>query len=424
MKEKTFCSICLNLLIFVTLLNTQSKYFNMHQVNLTENIYYLGFNDRRTHLFENFWPIPYGISYNSYLIVDEKIALIDTVEHSFTDDYLDQIEKLTNGRPVDYLVINHMEPDHSGALKAIATKYPEITLVGNKKTFDMVANYYKLSGNMLEVYDDSELPLGQHRLRFATIPMVHWPETMVSYEMTNKILFTGDAFGSFGTLDGGIFDDELNLSMYEEELMRYFTNIVGKYCPHTQRALKKVESMDIKMIAATHGPIWRTNLQYILDRYQKWSTYTTEPGAVIVYGSMYGNTAKMADVIARQLAVRGVKNIRVYDASKTHASYIISDIFKYRAFIIGSAAYNNELFPSVESLVTKIEHMGIKNHLLGIFGSFGWNGGGVKNLQKFAENIKWELVYEPVEEKGTLKQDKFEQCIELANAMADQLQSE
>lgn len=395
----------------------------MHQIKLAENIFYLGVNDRRTHLFENLWPIPNGVSYNSYLIVDEKIALIDTVERTFIDDYLDQIEVLTDGRKVDYLVINHMEPDHSGALKAVVAKYPEITLVGNKKTFDMVANYYKITDNTLEVYDDSELPLGKHRLTFATIPMVHWPETMVTLEMTDKILFSGDAFGSFGTLDGGIFDDEINLDNYQEELMRYFTNIVGKYCPHTQRALKKVQTLDVKMIAATHGPIWRSNLNYILDRYEKWSTYTTDPGAVIVYGSMYGNTAKMADVIARQLAVRGIKNIRVYDASKTHASYIISDIFKYKAFIVGSAAYNNELFPSVENLVTKIEHYGIKNHLLGIFGSFGWNGGGVKNLQKFAENIKWELAYQPVEEKGTLKADKFQQCIDLANAVADKLES-
>jgi flavorubredoxin len=402
-------------------LKTHSKQKNMHQVNLAENIFYLGFNDRRTQLFENLWPIPFGVSYNSYLIVDEKIALIDTVERTFVDEYLDQIEILTNGRKVDYLVINHMEPDHSGALKAVVAKYPDIILVGNKKTFDMVANYYQISENMLEVYDDSELPLGKHRLSFTTIPMVHWPETMATFENKNKILFTGDAFGSFGTLDGGIFDDELNLAYYEEELMRYFTNIVGKYCPHTQRALKKVQTLDVKMLASTHGPIWRSNLNYILDRYEKWSTYTTDAGAVIVYGSMYGNTAKMADTIARQLAVRGVKNIRVYDASKTHASYIISDIFKYRAFIVGSAAYNNELFPSVEALVTKIEHTGIKDHLLGIFGSFGWNGGGVKNLQKFAENIKWDLVYQPVEEKGTLKKDKFEQCIALANAMADRL---
>lgn len=393
----------------------------MHRINLANDIYYLGFNDRRTHLFENLWPIPNGVSYNSYLIIDEKIALIDTVERTFIDEYLDQIEVLTNGRAVDYLIINHMEPDHSGALKAVAAKYPNITLVGNKKTFDMVANYYQLPNQTLEVYDDSELPLGKHRLSFATIPMVHWPETMVTFENTTKILFSGDAFGSFGTLNGGVFDDELNLAFYEEDLMRYFTNIVGKYCPHTQRALKKVQTLDVKILAATHGPVWRNDLQYILDRYEKWSTYTTEPGAVIVYGSMYGNTAKMADVIARQLAVRGINNIRVYDASKTHASYIISDIFKYKAFIVGSAAYNNELFPSVENILTKIEHMGIKNHILGIFGSFGWNGGGVKNLQKFAENIKWELVGNPVEEKGTLKSDKYQQCIDLANAVADKL---
>ncbi len=393
----------------------------MHRVKLADDIYFLGFNDRRTHLFENYWPIPYGVSYNSYLIVDEKIALIDTVERHFIDDYLEQIEAITNGRPVDYLVINHMEPDHSGALRAVVARYPNITLVGNKKTFDMVANYYQITDQSLEVYDDSILELGKHKLTFATIPMVHWPETMVTYETSTKILFSGDAFGSFGAMNGGVFDDEIDLNFFEEELMRYFTNIVGKYCPHTQRALKKLEGLDIKMLAATHGPVWRSNLNYILDRYQKWSSYTTEPGAVIVFGSMYGNTEKMADVIARQLAVRGIKNIRVYDASKTHPSYIISDLFKFKAFIVGSCAYNNELFPSVETVITKIEHMGIKDHLLGIFGSYGWNGGGVKNLKTFADNMKWDLVYDPVEEKGTLKQSKFEQCIELANAMADKL---
>lgn len=393
----------------------------MHRVNLAKDIYYIGFNDRRTHLFENLWPVPYGVSYNSYLIIDDKIALIDTVERTFVDDYLDQIEKLTEGRNVDYLIINHMEPDHSGALKAVVAKYPGITLVGNKKTFDMIANYYQITHHSLEVYDESELPLGKHRLSFATIPMVHWPETMVTFEISEKILFTGDAFGSFGTLDGGVFDDELNVANYEEEVMRYFTNIVGKYCPHTQRALKKIRTLDVQMLAATHGPVWRTNLNYMLERYEKWSSYSTDPGAVIVYGSMYGNTAKMADVIARQLAVRGVKNIRIYDASKTHASYIISDIFKYKAFIVGSAAYNNELFPSVESLLSKIEHMGIKNHLLGIFGSFGWNGGGVKNLQKFAENIKWEVVGQPLEEKGAMKPDHFSRYVHLANEIADKL---
>ena len=390
----------------------------MQHVNLTENIYYLGFNDRRTHLFENIWPIPNGISYNAYLINDEKIALIDTVERAFIDEYLENIEDLIGDRPIDYLVINHMEPDHSGA---IVQKYPEIILVGNKKTFGFVERFYLKPKKVLEVYDNHVLDLGMHKLQFQMIPMVHWPETMVTFEETNKILFSGDAFGSYGTLDGGIFDDEINLDFYEVEVMRYFTNIVGKYCPHTQRAIKKLSPLDIKMIAATHGPIWRNDLKWVLTRYNKWSSYDLDPGVVIVYGSMYGNTQKMAEVIARQLAVRGIKNIRVYDASKTHSSYIINDIFKYKGFIVGSPAYNNALFPNVQILISTIEHMAPKNHYLGIFGNYLWNGGGVKNLKLFAEKINWELVYDPIEEQGSLKPDNKEELINLANAMADKL---
>ncbi len=393
----------------------------MQKVNLAENIYYLGFNDRRTNLFENIWPIPHGISYSSYLIVDDKIALVDTVERSFIDDYLDQIDDIIGDRTVDYLIINHMEPDHSGALKAIVQKYPEITLVGNKKTFGFVETFYMSPENVMLVHDDSTLDLGKHKLQFQTIPMVHWPETMITFEETNKILFSGDAFGSYGTLDGGIFDDEINLDFYEIEVMRYFTNIVGKYCPHTQRAIKKLAPLDFKMIAATHGPVWRTDLDWILTRYNKWSSYDLARGVVIVYGSMYGNTQKMAEVIARRIAERGIKNIRVYDASKTHSSYIINDIFKYKGFIVGSAAYNNALFPNVEILLSTIEHMAPKNHLLGIFGNYSWNGGGVKNLKTFAEKIKWEMVYEPIEEKGALKPNNREELIKLADAMADKL---
>ena len=396
----------------------------MQQVNLAENIYFLGFNDRRTQLFENIWPIPHGVSYNSYLIVDEKIALIDTVERAFIDEYLDNIETIIGNRQIDYLIINHMEPDHSGALKAIVQKYPNITLVGNKKTFGFVESFYMTPKNVLMVHDEHQLELGKHTLSFTMIPMVHWPETMITYEETNKIVFSGDAFGSYGTLDGGIFDDEINLDFYEIEVMRYFTNIVGKYCPHTQRAIKKLEPLDIKMIAATHGPIWRSNLDWILTRYNKWSSYDLERGVIIVYGSMYGNTQKMAEVIARRISERGIKNIRVYDASKTHSSYIINDIFKYKGFIVGSAAYNNAMFPNVEILLSTIEHMAPKNHYLGIFGNYSWNGGGVKNLKTFAENIKWELVHEPIEEKGSLKINTKEELLKLADAMADKLLAE
>jgi flavorubredoxin len=394
----------------------------MQYVNITDNIYFLSYNDRRIHLFENLWPVPYGISYNSYLIVDEKIVLIDTVEHSFTDEYLDSIEEIIGGRKIDYLVVNHMEPDHSGAIKAVVKKYPGIIITGNKRTFGLIENFYLNHKNIKIIDDGDTLKPGKHLLQFQTIPMVHWPETMVTYEEKNKILFSGDAFGSFGTLDGGVFDDELNLEFREEETMRYFTNIVGKYCPHTQRAIKKLEPFEIKIIAPTHGPVWRNDPGWILKRYNKWSSYELDTGVVIAYGSMYGHTMAMAEVIARRLAVRGIKNIRIYDVSKTHPSYIINDIFKYKGFIVGSAAYNNTLFPSVQNLVSLIEEISPKDHYLGIFGNFSWSGGGVKNLKLFAEKIKWELVYDPVEEKGSLKEDNSKQLIRLADAMADKLQ--
>ena len=396
----------------------------MHRVKLSDKIFYLGYNDRRTHLFENIWPIPHGISYNSYLIADEKIALVDTVERQFIDDFLQDIEEIIGSRKVDYLVINHMEPDHSGAIRAVKARFPDIILIGNKKTFGFVESFYFKPQHFLLINDDDVISLGETQLRFKMIPMVHWPETMATFDETHHILFSGDAFGSYGTLDGGVFDDEINLAFYEDEIMRYFTNIVGKYCPHTQRAIKKLAPLDIKMIAATHGPVWRSNLDWVLGRYNKWSSYNLDKGVVVVYGSMYGNTKKMAEVIARQLSVRGIKNIRVYDASKTHSSYIINDIFKYKGFIVGSPAYNNSLFPNVEILISTILHMAPKNHYLGIFGNYSWNGGGVSSLTEFAEKIKWELVTDPVEERGALRDEKYADCINLANAMADKLMEE
>jgi flavorubredoxin len=393
----------------------------MHNTELSKNIFYMGVNDRRTQLFENLWPLPYGVSYNSYLIVDDKVCLIDTVDRKFTDDYFEKLDTLLADKPIDYVIINHVEPDHSGSLLALRNKYPNITLVGNKKTFPMIDNFYGIKENTLSVSDGDELKLGKHTLSFYTIPMVHWPESMVTYEKNTKTLFSNDAFGSFGALDGGIFDDEINLEFYENEIMRYFTNIVGKYCPHTQRALTKLSNIEIKQIAPSHGIIWRSNIAYIIDKYKKWSSYTSDKGVVILVGSMYGNTEKMADVIARQLAIRGIKNIRIYDPSKTHMSFIINDIFKYKGLIAGSSAYNNEMFPTLEHVLSEIVHKGIKDHLLGIFGSFSWSGGGVKNLEKFSEQIQWQLVNPPVEEKGALKSEKYEQAIALANAMADEL---
>ena len=381
----------------------------MHNtVKVTDKIYWLGANDRRTHLFENMWPIPNGVSYNSYLIIDEKIALVDTLEFGSSDDYLEKIESLINGKPIDYLIINHMEPDHSGAIKTIVEKYPDIKLVGNLKTFKIVDSYFGYKEKQYQVEDGDELDLGHHKLKFVMTPWVHWPETMMTYDLTEKVLFSGDAFGTFGSLDGGIFDDEIEFEeYYQVEMRRYFSNIVGKYSNMVQKAFKKLEGVDIKYICATHGPIWRTDVNKVLSLYDRWSKFEAEDGVVIIYGSMYGNTAKLADCIARKISEEGIRKIRIYDASKTHLSYLINEIWQYKGVILGSCAYNSGMLPTMENLTRNLEHIGLKNRYLGVFGSYSWNGGGAKALFKFKENMNWDLVADPVDTKGIPGNESF-----------------
>jgi flavorubredoxin len=395
----------------------------MHStVKVSDKVYYLGVNDRKTHLFENMWPIPNGVSYNSYLIVDEKVALVDTIEFGSSDDYLDKIEEILGERTIDYLIINHMEPDHSGSIKKVVEKYPDIKLVGNLKTFKIVESYFGFKDNWYQIEDGNELDLGHHVLKFVMTPWVHWPETMMTFDLTERILFSGDAFGSWGTLDGGIFDDEIEFEdYYLDDMRRYYSNIVGKYSNMVQKAFKKLDGYDIRTICSTHGPIWRKDVNKVIFLYDKWSKFETEDGVVIIYGSMYGNTEKMADVIARKLSEQGIKKIRIHDASKTHLSYLINDIWRYKGVILGSCAYNSGMLPTMENLTRTLEHMGVKNHLLGLFGSYSWNGGGVKSLFKFHENMDWELVSEPVDTKGIPGSEAFKKCEVIAKAMADKL---
>lgn len=393
-----------------------------HTIQVTDRVHYIGVNDRRTHLFENLWPLENGIAYNSYLIDDEKVAVIDTVEHGSSAEYMDKIKSIIGQeRKVDYLIVNHMEPDHSGAIRELVREYPDIKIVGNLKTFKILSAYYGLEENQYQVKQDDELDLGHHKLKFVMTPWVHWPETMMTYDQTDQILFSGDAFGSFGTLDGGIFDDEINFEFYESEMRRYFSNIVGKYSNMVQKAFKKLDGVDISVIAATHGPVWRSNPEKVLSLYDRWSRYETENGVVIIYGSMYGNTEKMADYIARKLAEQGIQNIRVRDASKTHLSYLINDIWRFKGVILGSSAYNSGMLPTMEDLTRTLEHIGVKNHYLGLFGSYSWNGGGVKKLREFADNTEWEMVGEPVDTKGIPGDESFHQCEELARGMAAKL---
>lgn len=393
------------------------------KVELSEKVYWLGFNDRRKQLFENQWPLEKGVTYNSYLIDDEKTALIDTAEAPFSGDLVDWIAELLGGKTLDYLVINHMEPDHSGAIKEVVAAYPDVVIIGNRKTSPILEGFYGITENFQTIAEGDTLNLGKHTLQFFMIPMVHWPESMVTYDQTDNILFSNDAFGSFGALNGGIFDDEIDMdiSCFNEEVRRYYSNIIGKYGAQVQKALAKLSSLDIQLIAPAHGIIWRSEIPYIIEKYHAWSTHKGEPGAVIVYGSMYGNTEKMADYIARFLVEAGVKQVKVYDSAKTHASHIINDIWKYKAVILGSCAYNGGIFPSMAHLMSDLEHYGLKDRYLGIFGSASWGGGGVRAINKFAENIKWEVIGDQLEARCSPIASDVEKCKEIANAIADKL---
>lgn len=388
---------------------------------VTGKIYWLGANDRKKHLFENMWPLPNGVAYNCYLIKDEKTALVDTIESGVSTEFVDKVEELLEGRTLDYLIINHMELDHSGEIKAIIQRYPNVKIVGNSKTFKVVEAYWGVTENLKQVEDGEELSLGYHHLKFVMTPWVHWPETMMTYDVTEQVLFSGDAFGSFGTLDGGVFDDEIEFAYYKEEMRRYFSNIVGKYANMVQKAFKKLDGVPVKAVCPVHGPVWRSNPEVVLGLYDRWSKMEAENGVVIIYASMYGNTEQIADHIARKIAEQGIKKIRIHDVSKTHISTLINEIWRYKGVILGSCAYNSEMFPLMENLTRELEHMGVKGRELGLFGSFSWNGGGVKNLKKFHESIGWNLVAEPVDIYGIPTADKYAQCDELALAMAEKL---
>ncbi len=390
---------------------------------ITKDIFYVGVNDRQKHKFENMLPLPNGVSYNSYLIMDEKTALIDTVDISFGDIFIDKIQSQLQGKPLDYLIINHMEPDHSGSIRLIRKYFPKMKIVGNSKTLSMVQGFYGLDDNTLEIKDGEILKLGNHKLEFIFTPMVHWPETIMTFDQTEKILFSGDAFGTFGTLDGAIVDADMNIDRYWDEMVRYYANIVGKYGSPVQKALQKLKSVDFQVICSTHGPVWKENISEVVDVYDQLSRYQGKEGVVIVYGSMYGNTELMAETVAQGLSEGGIKNIVVHNVSKTDSSYIIRDIFKYRGLIVGSPTYCNELYPEIDSLLRKIEIRGVKNRVFGCFGSFTWASAAVKRLTTFVETMKWETAEISVDEKQGLKKDNYQACLELGRQVATMMKN-
>ena len=389
---------------------------------IAENIFYTGVNDRQKELFENYLPLPEGVAYNSYLIVDEKIALIDTVDISFVDVYFAKIDAILKGKNVDYLIVNHVEPDHAGSIGRLKQKYPDMQIVGNTKTFDMLNGYFGINTQLHEVKEGDTLSLGKRTLTFYMTPMVHWPEVMVAYENSDKILFSADAFGTFGCNDGDYLDENLNTDKYWSEMRRYYACIVGKFGIPTQNALKKLAALDIKTVCSTHGPVWQKELPKVVSLYDKWSRYEAEEdGVVIAYGSMYGHTQQLTEAVAEGAVAGGIKKVVIYNVSKTDTSFILSDIFKYKALIIGSPTYMMGVYPLIEKLLSAIEHRGIKNRLYSCYGSFTWAGAAVKNLTSFAQTMNWELIGNPVDNKQAVFAEKYQAAFELGQAMAERL---
>lgn len=392
---------------------------------LTDNIYYIGVNDRTTALFEGLWPLPAGVSYNSYLIDDEKTAVIDCVGPEFFEEHLANMRSVLGNRTVDYIVVNHMEPDHSGALALFRQFYPQARIVGNKKTISMLEGYYGIDGaDCIAVADGTTLELGRHTLSFHLVPMVHWPETMVTYDSTSGTVFSGDAFGCFGALNGTVLDRDMDIEPYFPEMRRYYSNIVGKYATPVQNALKKLAAINIKMICPTHGPVWTEAAGRVIAEYDRMSRYEAEEGAVVVYASMYGNTRQMAEEVARGLSEAGIRKIVVHDAARTPLSFILSDIFTYKGLAIGATTYNGDVNPAVKAVLEAVKLREVKHRAMAAFGSFTWAGKAAKTISDFADNMGYTQPAPAVEMKQGFNPAAAKSCHTLGKALGEAIKAQ
>lgn len=363
-----------------------------------EDILWVGCNDRRITLFENLFPVPKGVSYNSYLILDEKVTLMDTVDASATEQFFENLEAGLAGRSIDYLVVHHMEPDHAANIKLLLEKYPEIQVVASAKALQMIGQFFDLDlvGRSMEVKEGDTLSTGSHTFHFVAAPMVHWPEVLVSYDEKEKILFSADAFGTFGALNGTIFNDEVDFEReYLADARRYYANIVGKYGMQVQGLLKKAAGLDIQMICPLHGPIWRTDLGWFIDKYDKWSRYEPEEKAVVVlYGSIYGHTEQAVNALACALAEKGARNIAVYDVSRTHVSDLIGEIFRASHLVIACPTYNGGIYPPMENLLTDMKALSVQKRTVALMENGTWAAASGRQILKRLEEMKEMLVLE------------------------------
>lgn len=388
---------------------------------VTDDLYWIGGNDRRLALFEGVYQIPRGVSYNSYLLMDEKTVLLDTVDKAVKGVFFENIEKVLDGRKLDYLVVHHMEPDHSEAIWEVVMRYPEVKIVCNAKIAQMMKQFFSfdVDARVVLVKEGDTFHTGKHNLVFVSAPMVHWPEVMVSYDTTDKILFSADAFGTFGALNGALFADEVDFPRdYLDEARRYYTNIVGKYGVQVQALLKKAATLDIQMICPLHGFVWRKDIGWYLDKYMHWSSYTPEEqGVVIAYASIYGNTANAADVLACRLRERGVRT-EVFDVSVTPASEIIAAAFKYSHLVFAAPTYNSGVFVTMEALLMDLAEHNIQNRTVAFMENGTWAATSARQMGAMLEKCKNLTV---LEQKVTIKSSLKEQQMAEIEALAEAL---
>ena len=394
----------------------------MFSTEIVKGVHYVGVNDRTTTRFEGIWPLPFGVSYNSYLICgSRKNAIVDGVEVSHCFKQRDKIKEINPEIQIDYLVINHMEPDHSGGVVALCREFPDMKIVGNAKTADMLKGYYGLTENVMIVADGDCIDLGGKTMQFHLTPMIHWPETMMTYLVEDKMLFSGDAFGCFGALNGGIVDTEMDTSGYYPEMVRYYSNIVAKYGLFVQKALVKFNDVPVDYVCSTHGPVWHEELRKVVGLYDKLSRNESDEGVVIVYASMYGNTESMVDAIARRLAVNGVRNIKVHNVSYADESFILRDIYANKGLIVLSPTYNGCAFPKIESLLSSLQLRGTCNKVFACAGSFTWASAAVKRIEAMTEKLKFTRVDGSVEMKQGITADVEKMCEALADNFVAEL---
>lgn len=392
---------------------------------IREGIVWVGVNDRETDLFEGIWPMPSGISYNAAVVIGERIALIDAVQTAFLPELLGKLRAaLPPGRAPDYLVINHIEPDHAGAVGVLMSLFPSLQVVGNAKTLELLAAFHGVTERTVSLADNDVLDLGGRRLRVMLTPMVHWPETMMTFEERERVLFTGDVFGSFGALGGGIGDADADPALLEQEARRYFANVLGRYSGMVRKALARVADADPALLVPSHGPVWERGPGVVRGWYERWSRFEAEEGAVVAYASMYQNTKRMAESVADGLTEAGVTRVALHDLSRSHASFVLADLWRYGAVALGTPTYNTGLFPAMEHLVGLLRNKGVAGRTVGLFGSFGWSGGALAELRGFATAVGWPLVEPVVEARGAPGTEVLAECRRLGRNLAGSLRPE